>query len=248
MAANVEGLHHITAISGAPQRNLNFYAKVLGLRFVKKTVNFDDPSVYHLYYGTAAGAPGTAMTFFPWERMGRGRPGVGETSLTQFAVPDGSLPFWRQHLEANGALIEGPATRFGEEQVLGEDPDGLRFALVVPAGGDAREPWSAGGIEPDHAIRGFHGVTLDLADHAPTAAVLEGLLDYEPAGQENGIRRYVARTRATPTSSTSSSGRAASTRCRAAAASTTSRSRSPTGRRSLRCANALSPPARASPR
>jgi glyoxalase family protein len=193
MPAIVEGLHHVTAISGAPQRNLDFYAKVLGLRFVKRTVNFDDPSVYHLYYGTAEGAPGTAMTFFPWERMGRGRPGVGETSLTHFAVPEGSLPFWRQHLEANGALVSAEETRFGEPLLLGEDPDGLQFALVVPAGGDERAPWSEGGIDPDHAIRGFHGVTLDLADHAPTAAVIEGLLDYEAAGKENGIRRYVAR-------------------------------------------------------
>jgi glyoxalase family protein len=191
--ANVEGLHHVTAISGAPQRNLDFHAKLLGLRFVKKTVNFDDPSVYHLYYGTALGAPGTAMTFFPWERMGRGRPGVGETSLTHFAVPAGSLPFWRTRLEANGALITGPAMRFGEPLVLGEDPDGLRFALVEPAGGDERAPWGAGGIDPAVAIRGFHGVTLDLADHAPTAALLEGLLDYEPAGREAGIRRYRSR-------------------------------------------------------
>jgi glyoxalase family protein len=191
--AIVEGLHHVTAISGAPQRNLDFYAKVLGLRFVKKTVNFDDPSVYHLYYGSEAGAPGTAMTFFPWERMGRGRQGVGETALTHFAVPDGSLAFWREHLEAKGALVAGPAERFGEALVRGEDPDGLQFALVVPAGGDERAPWSDGGIDPDLAIRGFHGVTLDLADHAPTAALLEGLLDYETAGEENGIHRYVSR-------------------------------------------------------
>jgi glyoxalase family protein len=191
--AIVEGLHHVTAISGAPQRNLDFYAKVLGLRFVKKTVNFDDPSVYHLYYGTAAGAPGTAMTFFPWERMGRGRPGVGETSVTHFAVPAGSLPFWRERLAANGALVEGPAERFGEALVQGEDPDGLQFALVEPAGGDERAPWAEGGIGSDLAIRGFHGVTLDLADHAPTAALLEGLLDYQAAGEEHGIRRYTAR-------------------------------------------------------
>ncbi len=109
MTAIIEGLHHVTAISGPAQRNLDFYAKVLGLRFVKKTVNFDDPSVYHLYYGNRQGTPGTVMTFFPWERMGRGRPGVGEASLTQFAVPPGSLPFWRTRLEANAALVSGPA-------------------------------------------------------------------------------------------------------------------------------------------
>jgi len=148
MTPIIEGLHHVTAISGAPQRNLDFYAKLLGLRFVKRTVNFDDPSVYHLYYGNEVGAPGTVMTFFPWERMGRGRPGIGETSLTQFAVPPGSLPFWRARLEANGALVSGETRRFGEESLLGEDPDGLKFALVVPADGDEGEAAvrSSGGL------------------------------------------------------------------------------------------------------
>ncbi|MCE3248324.1 MAG: ring-cleaving dioxygenase, partial [Geminicoccaceae bacterium] len=160
------------------------YAKVLGLRFVKKTVNFDDPSVYHLYYGDRQGTPGTVMTFFPWERMGRGRPGVGEVSLTQFAVPPGSLPFWRTRLEANAALVSGPAEAFGEAGLLGEDPDGLKFALVVPADEDDREPWTTAGIERAVAIRGFHGVTLTLADAAPTAVLLEDLLGYERLGEE----------------------------------------------------------------
>ncbi|HSA79412.1 MAG TPA: ring-cleaving dioxygenase [Geminicoccaceae bacterium] len=188
----IEGLHHITAISGPPQRNLDFYAKVLGLRFVKRTVNFDDPSVYHLYYGDAAGTPGTVLTFFPWERLGRGRPGIGEASLTQFAVPPGSLPFWRTRLEANGALISGPAEHFGEGRLLGEDPDGLNFALVVPADADERAPWTTEGIDREVAIRGFHGVTLTLADPAPTAALLEDLLGYEALGQEAGTQRFAA--------------------------------------------------------
>jgi glyoxalase family protein len=193
----IDGLHHITAISGPPQRNLDFYAKVLGLRFVKRTVNFDDPSVYHLYYGDEVGTPGTVLTFFPWERMGRGRPGVGEASLTQFAVPPGSLAFWRTRLEANGALVSGPAERFGEERLLGEDPDGLKFALVVPADGDERAPWTTApwtteAIDREVAIRGFHGVTLTLAEAAPTAALLEGLLGYEALGEEAGTHRFAA--------------------------------------------------------
>jgi glyoxalase family protein len=197
MTAIIEGLHHVTAISGPAQRNLDFYAKVLGLRFVKRTVNFDDPSVYHLYYGDEAGTPGTVLTFFPWERMGRGRPGVGEASLTQFAVPPGSLPFWRTRLEANGALVSGPAERFGEATLLGEDPDGLKFALVVPAGRDERAPWRTApwtteAIEREVAIRGFHGVTLTLADPAPTAALMEGLLGYEALGEEAGTHRFAA--------------------------------------------------------
>ena len=188
----IEGLHHITAISGPPQRNLDFYAKVLGLRFVKRTVNFDDPSVYHLYYGDEAGTPGTVLTFFPWERLGRGRPGVGEASLTQFAVPPGSLPFWRTRLEANGALVSGPAEHFDEERLLGEDPDGLKFALVVPADEDQRAPWTTEAIDRAVAIRGFHGVTLTLADPAPTAALLEGLLGYAALGEEAGTHRFAA--------------------------------------------------------
>ena len=190
--AAICGLHHITAISGPPQRNLDFYAKVLGLRFVKRTVNFDDPSVYHLYYGDEAGTPGTVLTFFPWERLGRGRPGVGEASLTQFAVPASSLPFWRTRLEANAALVSGPAEQFGEETLLGEDPDGLKFALVVLADEDQRAPWTTESIDREVAIRGFHGVTLTLADPAPTAALLEGALGYEALGQEAGTQRFVA--------------------------------------------------------
>ena len=192
MTTTIDGLHHITAISGPPQRNLDFYAKVLGLRFVKRTVNFDDPSVYHLYYGDAAGTPGTVLTFFPWERLGRGRPGVGEASLTQFAVPAASLPFWRTRLEANDALISGPSERFGENTLLGEDPDGLQFALVVSADEDRREPWTTEAIAREVAIRGFHGVTLTLADAAPTAALLEDLLGYEALGHEAGTHRFAA--------------------------------------------------------
>jgi glyoxalase family protein len=188
----IDGLHHITAISGPPQRNLDFYAKVLGLRFVKRTVNFDDPSVYHLYYGDEVGTPGTVLTFFAWERLGRGRPGVGEASLTQFAVPPGSLPFWRTRLEANDALVSGPAEHFGEARLLGEDPDGLKFALVVPAAADERAPWTTESIERAVAIRGFHGVTLTLADPAPTAALLEGLLGYAALGEEAGTYRFAA--------------------------------------------------------
>ena len=193
----IDGLHHITAISGPPQRNLDFYAKVLGLRFVKRTVNFDDPSVYHLYYGDAAGTPGTVLTFFAWERMGRGRPGVGEASLTQFALPHGSLDFWRARLEANDALVSGPALRFGEELLLGEDPDGLKFALVAAADADGRAPstfapWTTESIDREVAIRGFHGVTLTLADPAPTAALLQGLLGYEALGEEAGTHRFAA--------------------------------------------------------
>lgn len=192
-SATVKGIHHVTAISGAPQRNLDFYAKVLGLRFVKKTVNFDDPSVYHLYYGNERGEPGTAMTFFPWAHLPPGRRGTGEASLTWFAVPEGSLTFWRRRLEAAGVPVEGPHERFGEPALHARDPDDLPFALVVPATPDGRAPWTTAAIPADVAIRGFHGVTLTLADAGPTAALLVDLLDYEPAGQEGDTQRLVAK-------------------------------------------------------
>jgi glyoxalase family protein len=192
MSPTINGIHHITAISGPAQRNLDFYTKVLSLRFVKKTVNFDDPGVYHLYYGNEVGTPGTVLTFFAWEHAARGRAGVGEASLTQFAVPAGSLRFWRQRLEAAGAPFSGPSRRFGEEALLRQDPDGLRFALVVPTPDDDRAPWTTEEIPAEVAIRGFHGVTLSLAEHEPTAALLVDLLGYQPVGEEDGTHRYAS--------------------------------------------------------
>jgi glyoxalase family protein len=192
MSAIINGIHHITAISGPAQRNLDFYTKVLGLRFVKKTVNFDDPSVYHLYYGDEVGTPGTVLTFFAWEHAARGRAGGGEASLTQFAVAGGSLRFWRQRLEAAGAPVSGPSRRFGEEVLLSQDPDGLRFALVVPTDDDERAPWTTSEIPAEVAVRGFHAVTISLAEREPTAALLVDLLGYQAVGVEDGTRRYAS--------------------------------------------------------
>jgi glyoxalase family protein len=189
MAATIHGLHHITAISGSAQRNLDFYARLLGLRFVKKTVNFDDPTVYHLYYGDQVGTPGTVLTFFPWEQMSRGRPGVGEASLTAFSVPPGSLSFWRERLETSGTLVSGPDPRFGEQRLLLEDPDGMPLALVATEG-DERTPWTTGELGPEVAIRGFAGVTLTLADPGPTAELLEELFGYRRVGREGATIRY----------------------------------------------------------
>ncbi len=185
----VQGLHHVTAISGPPQANLTFYRDVLGMRFVKKTVNFDDPSVYHLYYGDEIGRPGSALTFFPWAQLPRGRRGVGEVSETQFAVPAGSLEWWAQHLESAGVTSER-SVRFDAPLLRFVDPDGLGLALVE-APDDQRPGWSAPGFD-GVAIRGFHGVTLELGDVAPTAALLTGLMDYEAADREGSLERLSA--------------------------------------------------------
>ena len=176
MTDAVNGLHHVTAIAGDPQRNLDFYAKAIGLRFVKRTVNFDDPGSYHLYYGNRVGAPGTAMTFFPWPGAPRGRVGAGQVSLVQFAVPAGALPFWTDRLPGQGATRLGEEGVFGERRALFEDPDGLPFALVETA--DDREPWTGAEIGEAVAIRGFRGVTLALHDASGAERVLTELFGY----------------------------------------------------------------------
>jgi len=174
----IDGIHHITAIASDPQTNVDFYAGVLGLRLVKRTVNFDDPQVYHLYYGDATGSPGTILTFFPWPGARRGSRGVGQATVTAFSVPEGSLGYWRERLSRHGIVAEAPKTR-GEEEILTLlDPDGLKLELVAHAGAAAAAPWGdgTGGPVPDaHAVRRFFGLTLQEQAYEPTAETLETL-------------------------------------------------------------------------
>jgi glyoxalase family protein len=190
MTPTINGLHHVTAICGPPQRNVDFYTRVLGLRFVKRTVNFDDPGTYHLYYGDEAGTPGTALTFFAWDGLPQGRNGVGEATLTQFSVPEGSFGFWKARLEAHEVPVSEPSVLFGERRLVGHDPDGLGFALVVAGDGDERVPWTTGEVGGEVAIRGFHGVSLTLAERAGTEELLTDLFGYERVGQEGDAFRY----------------------------------------------------------
>ena len=176
MTETVNGLHHVTAIAGDPQRNLDFYAGALGLRFVKKTVNFDDPGTYHLYYGNETGAPGTAMTFFPWKGAPKGAIGAGQVALTQFAAPPGSLRFWIERLAGQGARLIAEETVFGESRAVFSDPDGLLFAIVETD--DARAPWVTPEIGATVALRGFRGVTLALRDGAGAERVLTAAFGY----------------------------------------------------------------------
>ena len=192
MCAQINGLHHVTAISGAPQRNLNFYAKVLGLRFVKRTVNFDDPSVYHLYYGNEIGAPGTAMTFFPWEHLPPARRGSGEVALTAFSIPAGSLEFWRARLTRFEVPHQEAEPRFDERALALSDCDGLPLALVATPEPDPRAPWTTPEIGAEHAVRGFHGVTLMLDTAAATAVLLTDVMGYRHLASVDGVHRYVA--------------------------------------------------------
>ena len=188
----VPGIHHVTAISGRAQGNVDFYADLLGLRTVKQTVNFDDPGTHHLYYGDRAGTPGTSMTFFPWEHATRGEPGSGAIEATGFAVPRGSLEFWADRLGAGDASPREVAERFDEESLRCEDPDGLVLELV--AGPATSETPAGRPVHPDvpaeFAIHAFHGVLLDVVDPDPTARLLTDVLGFEHVGENDGRIRF----------------------------------------------------------
>ena len=186
------GIHHVTAIAGDPQRNLDFYTGLLGLRLVKRTVNFDDPGTYHLYYGDEEGRPGTIMTFFPWLGAPRGSLGAGQIGTTAFSVPEGSLPFWERRIREAGLPVEGPKTRFGEEVLTLADPDGLRLELVAHEGAADLPPWHDGPVSPDFSLRAFHGVTLIEQSLEATAEVLTGSLGFEETEASGAQHRFEA--------------------------------------------------------
>jgi len=187
---NLLGLHHITAIASDPRANLDFYTRVLGLRFVKKSVNQDDPGTYHLYYGDYAGSPGTVLTFFPWAGLRRGRPGHGQAYATAFSVPAKSLTFWQERLSRLNVLTAPLETRFAEQVLAVFDPDGLRLELIATAESDRRSPAPSQDVPAEFAIRGFHGSTLGLTDAGPTAAVLTRIMGYREVTRDGTRTRY----------------------------------------------------------
>jgi glyoxalase family protein len=183
------GLHHVTATVDQAQPDLDFWERLLGLRLVKRTVNFDNHHVYHFYYGTETGAPGTIWTTFPYHGWGVpvGVHGAGQITATAFSVPASALDAWRERLaEAGVAGVEG-APRFGECPLTFRDPSGLVMELV--AGPDERPPWTGGGMAPAIAIRGLHGVTLLLRDRAATIELMTGLLGFEVVDEMPGRTR-----------------------------------------------------------
>ncbi|MBP1860380.1 VOC family protein [Rhizobium herbae] len=189
MIKDIKGLHHITSMASDARQNNTFFTDTLGLRRVKKTVNFDDPNVYHLYYGDEAGTPGTVMTYFPFPNVMRGRPGVGEVSETQFAVPKGSLSFWQDRLTTRGASNLQADRTFGADRLRFNGPDGEGFALIETAD-DARSAWNGAGIADSVAIRGFSGAKFRLHDKAATAELL-GFMGYERAETEGDVTRFI---------------------------------------------------------
>ncbi len=190
MEPKILGLHHITAIANNAQRNYEFYTSVLGLRLVKKTVNFDDPGTYHFYFGNESGTPGTILTFFPWEGIGTGRPGVGMATDIGYSVPKGSLAFWADRFRTFKVDADEVKEKFGEKYLSFRDPDGLRIDLVEPSVIDNRIPWTTSEVKAEVATKGFYNITLTLKDSQPTAAVLTDILGYELVKQEGNLYRF----------------------------------------------------------
>ncbi|MEM6283023.1 MAG: ring-cleaving dioxygenase [Chloroflexota bacterium] len=186
----IQGLHHITAIASDPQKNVDFYHKVLGQRLVKTTVNFDDPGTYHLYYGDKVGSPGTIMTFFPWKGMRRGKVGNGETAATGYTIPTGAVEYWRERLNHFGVLVKDDETRFGDAVLSFVDPDGMGLELIANDEKGSIDFWDNGPVPQDMALRGFHSVTLWVGTKEPTAKILTEVMGYEEVGTEGNRSRY----------------------------------------------------------
>jgi len=190
MENKILGLHHITAIANNAKRNYEFYTKVLGLRMVKKTVNFDDPGTYHFYFGDEIGTPGTILTFFPWEGIGQGRTGSGMATDIGYSVPTGSLQFWADRLKQYKVKHDEIKEKFGEQYLSFQDPDGLNIDLIVSKTADHRKPWETDEVKADVATKGFHNITLTLRNSEATAEILTDVLGYQLLKQEGDSYRF----------------------------------------------------------
>lgn len=195
----VFGIHHVTAITGNPQRNMKFYVDNLGLRLVKLTVNQDDPTSYHLYYGDELGRPGTILTFFNWPNIPEGHRGTSEVAATSFLIPEDSISYWTNRFKNKQIQFRGPDNRFENEQVISfNDPDGLELELVAHKSSMERETkvWKEGPIPVEHAIRGFYSVTLSERGYEYTASVLTDELGFVPTHKDGSRFRYEIPSRA----------------------------------------------------
>ncbi len=209
MPPTTPGLHHVTAIAGDPQANADFYVGTLGLRFVKRTVNHDDPQTYHFYFGDYEGSPGTNVTFFPWSERGRdGEFGAGQTRDTAYLIPPDSVDYWTDRLADDGVAVE-ESERFGDTVLRFSDPDGIGLELVASAERSSAErasgdeprasnhaadadavPWPDGPVSDEHQLRGFHSVTLAVREFGPTEEILTDVLGYERVDEDGDRRRY----------------------------------------------------------
>jgi glyoxalase family protein len=195
---NVPGIHHVTAITGDVQRNVDFYVSVLGLRFIKKTVNFDVPDTYHIYFGDRLGTPGTALTFFGWPHLPWGPAGSGQVTVISFAVPAASLDHWFGRLRELDAQ-PSRSSRFDADVVSFKDPDQFQLELVGHASDDRWVPWPQGPVDPELAIRGFHSVGLGVSDAEPTTRFLHETMGFQEVARE-GRRTRLATANGAPSS------------------------------------------------
>jgi glyoxalase family protein len=184
------GIHHVTAIAGDPQRNIDFYTGLLGFRLVKATVNFDQPNTYHFYYGDMSGNPGTILSFLCWPTAQRGSRGTGQVISLAFSVPEGSLNTWAAYITGNGITVGGPTLRFTNQVLSFFDPDGLQIDLVAHYEADEHSSWNSGGVPPEAAIRGLHSVSIAVTAHEQTAALLCGVLGFQQIAEAGNRRRY----------------------------------------------------------
>jgi glyoxalase family protein len=188
----ITGLHHVTAIASDPQSNVDFYVEVLGLRLVKRTVNFDDPGTYHFYFGDALGSPGTILTFFAWAGARRGIRGTGQIEATAFVIAPESVGYWLEHLKAHHVSALQPPARFGEEVIRFTDPDGLPLELVTSPQELKVQPWPESTVPAKHSIRGFHSVSAALEGYERTAKLLTETLGYQLLGEMGNRFRFAA--------------------------------------------------------
>jgi glyoxalase family protein len=192
MNSKIPGLHHVTAIASDPQRNLDFYIGVLGLRFVKRTVNFDDPGSYHFYFGDNRGAPGTILTFFPWPGARRGIRGTGQVEATALAIPPNSVGYWLDRFKEHHVAAERTSTRFGEEVIRLIDPDGLLIELIASNSQGGVEPWTGSPVPVENAVRGFHSVSAALEGYERTARLFTESFGYRLVDESGNRFRFVS--------------------------------------------------------
>lgn len=187
---NIPGLHHITVFASNPQNNVDFYTQVLGQRLVKTTINFDDPGTYHLYYADLIGTPGTVLTFFPWPHARRGQLGNGEVAAMAYSIAPDSLEYWQTRLAEQGVATSALETRFGETVLPFSDPDGLRIELITQTDAPALPHWENGPVPAEHALRGFHSITMWVWEAAASAQLLTHTFGYQHTGIEGNRHRY----------------------------------------------------------
>ena len=189
MEMKIPGVHHVTAIAGDPQANIDFYTSILGIRLVKLTVNFDDPHSYHLYYGDAMGRPGTILTFFAWPEAPKGSRGTGQATTVSFSTPPQSLDYWKERLASKGVKIENKSKRFDEQAIAFYDPDGLSLELISNQA-DNRKGWTDGPVPSEFAIKGFQGVTLSEDGYERTSSLLTDTMGFHFIGRDGNRYRY----------------------------------------------------------